>query len=221
MKEISFRCSLYIKLTWLIALPCFVVFLTLSSDVISLLYRKGLSDLVINEFDYSYKLLMISSVSIIYYAFVQTFTSVLQSINKPMLPVVSLSAAMVVRIILLIILVSRPEINIFGQVLANMIFLLVATTLNLVFVRRYIPLQFSVQRMLVTPIFCSIAMGGSMYVVRLGLSFLPVWASLSITALVGGTVYLGLIIVLQCFSPAEAECFPLVGKLLKRREKQG
>ncbi len=196
MKEISFRCSLYIKLTWLIALPCFVVFLVLSPDIISILYRKGLGDVVINEFDYAYKLLMISSVSIIYYAFVQTFTSMLQSINKPMLPVLSLSIALVFRLVLVVVLVNNPTINIFGQVLANMVFLLVATIINLYFVRKYIPLQFSIQRMLISPVFCSAAMGGVMYIVRIALANASVWLSLGITALIGGIVYLGLVVVL-------------------------
>ena len=220
MKEITFRCSLYVKLTWLIALPCFVIFMVLAPDIISVLYKNGLNDLVINEFTYSYKLLMISSVSIIYYAFVQAFTSMLQSINKPMLPVVSFSIALVVRVLFVWILVSRPGINIFGQILANTIFLLVATLLNLVFVRKYILLDFSVQRTFVSPVFCAAVMGCLTYITRLWLANTSPWLSLGVSAAVGGMAYLGLVVVLQCFSPAEAENFPFMKKLFRKKRKE-
>lgn len=217
MKEISFKCSLYIKLTWLIALPCFVIFMVLAPDIISVLYKGGLSDLVINEFTYSYKLLMISSVSIIYYAFVQAFTSMLQSIDKPVLPVISFSIALLLRVVLVWILVSRPEINIFGQVLANTIFLLVVALINLIFVRKYIPLDFSVRRTFTIPVFCTVVMGCVTYIIRLSLANTSPWLSLGISAISGGAIYLILLMSLQCFSPAEMESFPFMRKLFRKK----
>lgn len=211
--EVSFKSSFFIKITWLIAIPCFLMFLIFSPDIITMLYKNGLSDLVINEYVFAYKLLMISSVSILYYAFLQTFTSILQSINKPLIPFIGLSVALIIRIGLLYLFVSNPNINIFGVALSNIGFLSVAILINLVAIKKYIKLNYNFYKLIIAPISAGIITGIVLYFLRLALmNVLNVWIYAIICGLVCITCFVGLIVLFKCFSKQEVN-------MLKRKNK--
>ena len=206
-EEVGFKTSLFIKVTWLIAIPCFLLFLIYSPDIITILYSNGLSDLVIDEFTFSYKLLMLSSVSIIYYAFLQTFTSILQSFNKPAVPFFSLLVALVVRIICIFTLVSNYKINIFGVTIANLIFLSVACVINLFYIKKFVNVKFNLLKMLVIPVFSAVVSGVVMCVVKLSLLNTNVWVYTSVSALIGIVTYFVFIFMFKSFNKKELRCF--------------
>lgn len=206
-KEVKFKTSFFIKITWIIALPCFLVFLIYAPDIISILYSHGLSDLVIDEFTFAYKLLMLSSVSILYYAFLQTFTSILQSINKPIVPFFSMICGLVVRMLFIFILVGNPKINIFGVTLSNLIFLSVACIINLIYIKKHVQLSFSFSKILVTPISAAVISGSIMYVLRFALINCNIWLYCVISAGVGLISYVALIILFKSFNVQETQVF--------------
>ncbi|MBR2467735.1 MAG: polysaccharide biosynthesis protein [Clostridia bacterium] len=206
-KEVSFKTSFFIKITWLIAIPCFLVFMIFSPDIISILYSRGLSDLVIDEFSFAYKLLMISSVSIIYNAFLQTFTSILQSFGRPFVPFVSLFASLIIRMISLNLFVSNASINIFGVAISNLLFLSVACIINLIYIRRYIKIKFETYRMLVVPLASAVVSGISMYFLRLMLINTNVIFYCIVSAGVGMMVYIGMIVLFKSFDREEMTVF--------------
>ena len=201
------KTSFFIKITWIIALPCFLVFLIFSVDIINILYSKGLSDLVIDEFTFSYKLLMISSVSILYYAFLQTFTSILQSVNKPIVPFVSMFVALLFRTAGIFVFVSIPSINIFGVAISNLIFLSVATIINLIYIKKYVALKFDFVKILISPTASALISGVVMYFLRMSLINLNVWVYLIISAGVGLICYLTLIFMFKTFNSNEMKVF--------------
>ncbi len=205
--EVQFKTSFFIKITWIIALPCFLVFLIFAPDIIKILYSNGLSDLVIDEFTFSYKLLMISSVSILYYAFLQTFTSVLQSINKPIIPFTSLLIALLFRTIIIFILVPNFNINIFGVTISNLIFLSIATLIDLYYIKKYVALRFNLTKILVSPTASAIISGVVMYLLRLSLISLNVWVYSIIAGGVGLICYIILIFLFKSFNNNELKVF--------------
>lgn len=205
--EVRFKTSFFIKITWIIALPCFLGFLIFSVDIINILYSKGLSDLVIDEFTFSYKLLMISSVSILYYAFLQTFTSILQSVNKPIVPFVSMFVALLFRTAGIFVFVCIPSINIFGVAISNLIFLSVATIINLIYIKKYVALKFDFVKILISPTASALISGVVMYFLRMSLINLNVWVYLIISAGVGLICYLTLIFVFKTFNSNEMKVF--------------
>ncbi len=206
-KEVVFKTSFFIKITWIIALPCFLAFLIFSPDIINILYSKGLSSIVIDEFSFAYKLLMISSVSIIYQAFLQTFTSVLQSIGKPIVPFISLFVALIVRMICLYLFVSNPNLNIFGVAISNLIFLSFATIINLFYIKRYLSLKFSFSKILVAPLSSAVVSGLVMFIIRQMLLDLNPMIYCLVGGGVGAIVYLLLIILFKSFTKTEINMF--------------
>ena len=212
--EVGFKTSFFIKITWLIALPCFLMFLIFSPDIITMLYSNGLSSAVINEYAFSYKLLMLSSVSIIYYAFLQTFTSILQSINKPFVPFLGLLIGLILRIFLLYLFVSNPKINIFGVAIANIGFLSVAILFCLNAIKKHIKLKYSFYKLIIAPIASSVITGVVLYFLRtILMTFLNVWVYTIICGLLGLGCFVGLIIIFKCFSKAEINMFKRKSKL--------
>lgn len=205
--EVDFKVSFFIKITWIIALPCFIVLLIYSPDVISILYSRGLSDLVIDEFTFTYKLLMISSVSVIYYAFLQTFTSILQSINKAMVPFWGLLLGLMVRMICIFVFVSDPKINIFGVAISNLIFLSIACLISLIYIKKYVKLKFEFSKLLIAPLSSAIISGSIMYIIKLALINYNIWIYCVVSAFIGFACYVALVLVFKSFNKRELNIF--------------
>ncbi len=213
-KEICFKCSLFVKTTWLITIPCFVSFYFLAPEIINILYHYGLSNQVIPEYNYAYSLLKISSITIIYYAFLHTFTSILQSINKPLLPCISLGIGIVVRTVFCILLVSNIKWNIYGLVISNFFFLLIACLLNVYFVKKYVALDLSFKRFFVVPIFAGVLSGFTIYLTKMLLcSFVHLYIYSVVSFVAGMIVYFGMVILLKAYNSYE------ISKIWKRKKK--
>lgn len=215
--DISTKCSMFIKVSFLISLPCMVLLIIYAKDIIYLLYSRGLDGRVINEFAFAYKLLIISSVSIIYYGFLQTFTAILQAIGKPIFPLISLCIALIVRSGLVAILVKSESINIFGVAISHIVFLTIASIICLIYVKKYVELKFSVYRMLLAPIFAVIIMSLVCIVLRdMLIENSNIYVYCIFTAIIGLMVYIGLIFGLKCFNVEEKAMLP---KFFKRKKK--
>lgn len=141
--EIKFRVSFFIKITWVLSLILFLIVFLFAEDILVFLYGDGLTSSVINETFYATKMLQISSVSIIYYAFLQTFTTILQTIGKPHVPFLALLIGLIIRTISLRVLVSIVNVNIFGAIIANIIFLSIATIILAYVIKRNIDIKFN------------------------------------------------------------------------------
>lgn len=150
--EIKKKVSFFIKFTWVLSIIMFVIVYCFSENILEFLYGDGLSSDVINEMYYATKMLKLSSVSIVYYAFLQTFTSILQSIGKSHIPFISLLISLTLRIVLVVSLVSIPNINIFGCIIANSLFLGMSAILCVWFIKKWIQLEYSIFKELINPL---------------------------------------------------------------------
>lgn len=206
-KEVIFKTSLFIKITWIISLFFFIIFMIFAEDIISILYSRGLTNIVIDEYSFASKLLMISSVSIIYYALLQTFTSVLQSINKVKVPFYSLLISLCVREICIFLFVGNPKINIFGVAISNLIFLTIATIINLYYIKKYVALSYSFLKLIVSPIASVVVAGIVMYFLKFILSQLNTILYCMISGGVGMIVYFVLIFAFKSFNYNEMKTF--------------
>ena len=206
VKEMEFRTAFFIKISLLISIPCFVFMVICSPEIISILFNKSLTNIVINEFEFAYKLLMISSVSIIYYSLLQTVSSILQSINKVYVSFLSLFVALIVRTIFVVFLVKIPTLNIFGVAIANIVFLNVALLLNVIFIKKYINIKFALSKILISPIMCGLIMGCCMIIIREFLiAIVPTYVTIVICGLIGLIIYLLLVFAFKCFNSSESK----------------
>lgn len=149
--EIRKKIALFIKLTWVIAMGMFILFYVFAGDILTFLYGRGLNDGVLNELEIATNMLRISSLSIIYYAFLQTFTSILQTIGKSKTPFFALLVGVILRTGLVWGLTLIPNINVYGVVVANIIYLSVTDIILAVVIVKGVDLKFEIKS-LVNPL---------------------------------------------------------------------
>jgi len=218
-KLVESKCGFYIKITWLLALPLFIFFVLYSNEIVAVLFGKGLTNRAFDELVFANKLLLVGSVQIIYYGFLQTFTAILQSINKPAVPMLSLFISLIVRTILTFILVKVPGINVFGVVIANIIFLSLATFICLICLKKHINLVMSRKSFLFYPLISVFAGAGVSYILKTILSnYLSVLSYSLISGVIGVVVYLIMLLTLAIFNEREIEMMPFPKKIFRRIE---
>lgn len=218
--EVEFRIAFFLKITWIVSLFMFFVFLILSPEFIKILFRNGLSDNVIDEFAFATKLLTLASVSILYYGFLQVFTAVLQAFDNPILPFVALFISFVFRTLICYVLLQNNKINIFGVVIANLIYLSIANIICFYFVDKRIKFDINLKNFIFKPIICAVLSSLVIYLCKFCFKFLPIWLYSSISGLVGGVIFLWLVFVLGVFNSRELKQIPKFSiKILKKSKR--
>lgn len=149
--ELRQKISFYIKLTFVLSISMFIIFYVFAEDILRFLYGNGLNGGVFDEFFYATKMLKICSLSIIYYSFLQTFTSILQTCGQSSKPFFALLLGVIIRTGLIYALVSVANINIFGAVIANIVFLSVTDIIMAVFISRKLSLEYKFYNNLLKP----------------------------------------------------------------------
>lgn len=115
-----------VKMSMIIGLPCGIGLFMLAEPVIALLYAS----LGPEKHASSGALLEILAIGVIFLTLVQSFTAILQSVNKQFHPVKNLAVGLVVKVILSYILIGMPSINIKGAAISTTIAYLVVALLN-------------------------------------------------------------------------------------------
>lgn len=188
--DIGRRVEFFIKITWIMAIIMFVIVFVFAGDILKFLYGDGLNSGVIDELYYATIMLKISSVTIIYYAFMQTFTAILQAMGKPQIPVYGLLIGLMLRIILTVILVQIPSINIFGGIIAQVVFLVSSTIFMAVYLKKSIGVEM-VGRVAGLPMVAGLAVMAIIYLFHMVLSMIVgYFSSMIISAILGLGIYI-------------------------------
>lgn len=217
VQETTDRSAFYIKITFVLVLPIFVYFISFAPDIISALYN--LSDNgVISEFSYTYKLLIVASVGIIYNAFLSTFVSIMQVIGKPFKVFYVMLLAFALRMGLMILLLNISSVNIFGVVISNVVFYLLCDIVCVVEIKKTLDLQFNFLKSFVCPIIASVVSAGCVFVTKHLTKNINIWLNLAIGGVVCIVVYFVLIWTLKCFSLSEKKYLPF-NRVLKNKNK--
>ena len=207
-EELGERSAFFIKITWIIALLLFVGFVVFSSDIISILYGKGLSGKVLDEFAFSNRLLIVASSTIIYNCILSTLIALLNGLGKPIVPTVALFIGMLIRFVVCYVLISIPSVNIFAVYISNSVFMFVACLICTTKLREYIDVSINIGRGVVLPIVIGFVSGGVGYFTRIVLSDINIYLNIVLSVLVVVTVYLVGIFALKVFTRHERKYFP-------------
>lgn len=218
--EIKYKVAFFIKLTWILSLLLFVIIFVYAEDILLFLYGDGLSSQVINELVYATKMLKITSVSIIYYSFLQTFTVILQSIGKAHYPFIAMFVGLIVRTLLIIVLVSIININIFGAIIANIIFLSLSTIILAIVITRYFHLEYQLYNHLLKPMIISGIILAILYISHWAFSPLSnYFVSMCLTALIGVIIYIFSVYFGKIFTERELKYLQFGKKKLTKNNK--
>lgn len=203
---VSQKIGLAMKLTFIISLPCFFVFVFFSPNIIKILYSFE----SIYEHNLASSLLMISSVNVLYLAVLQLTIAILQAFGKSYIPVVNLTIGLVFKVVFECVLIYIPSLNISGAIVSNIVCYLVPCLLNSIQIKKYAELRLNLWQTFAAPtissavmiatIFMSIQLFSRLFSFRLGSLF---------AFLAGAIIYFACILLFKTFSKEEKQSFLL------------
>ena len=102
---------------------------------------------------------------IILYAFSTLTTGILQGLGKLQTPLINNAAALVIHFILLYVMLTAGNLNIYAVVWSNICFALIVSVLNAIAIARFLHYRQEWKRTFLIPVIVSIIMGAAAYLV--------------------------------------------------------
>lgn len=205
----NFIISTCMKLILLISLPCMLVYILFSSNIMSILYPHATD---VESLKIASYLLKMSSINILTISFLQISTSIMQANGKSFVPLINLAFAGAIKIILTVYLVSSP-MNIYGAAIASILCYLLSSGLNLISLKGYYSFEIGAKKIasILLASGISIALMAGVY------NLLKLMFSLNLSFVFSGffaiIIYLFLIIILPVFSSEELKYIPYGDKI--------
>ncbi len=198
------------KLALIIGTPCAVGLFVLAEPILGMLFTT----LSPTQLTLAAGLLQTACVGVVFLSLVQTLTGVIQGLGKPNVPVVNLLFGGLLKVVTLLVLMHRPEINIQGAAVSTVVCYAVAGILDVIYLVRKADLKLNLFDVFGKPILSSVLMG---VLVSVLFRLLQGHASHAVATLVsvgaGVALYVAAAVVLRMFSPEDLAFIPGGGRL--------
>ena len=148
-KEVNGKINLSIKLSAVIAMPCFFGLFFMAGPIMKFIFPGRFEGVEILKY---------LSISVPFIITTQTTTSILQSVGSYIIPVINLLIGCVAKVILTMTFVPIPQFNIYGAVAASIGAYLVTTILNVIAMKLKLKITLNFYENFIKPSFGSIAM---------------------------------------------------------------
>jgi len=207
---LNYNIRLGLRTAIMIGLPCALGLMTLSEPIMLLLYPFQKASAVSAA-----PCLFVMAFGVIFLSTVQTLTGVLQGLGRPMIPVINLFTGAIVKVILTYWLTGIGSINVKGAAMGTVAAYIVASTLNIIAVKRITGVKFDVMLTYVKPVASALVMSAAVWVsYRILFGFFGNALSTIIAILVGVVVYCGMLFITKSIKKEELKTLPKGGKLL-------
>lgn len=150
--------TLGLRTAMLVGLPCAVGLFVLAKPIMLLLYPAEAESAASAS-----GCLAVLAVGVIFLSSVQTLTGMLQGIGKQLIPVKNLCIGAVFKVIITYTLTGIPAINVKGAAAGTVCAYLVASSLNLMAVRKYTGVKFDITLTYIKPGISAFAMGAAVW----------------------------------------------------------
>lgn len=210
------KIGMAVKTTMIISIPCAAGLFALAKPVMYFLFPRP--DEVVTL---AGKLLMVLSVSVIFYALSTLGNSVLQGLGRVNVPIVNAGLALAVQTVLSVFLLLYTEMDCYGLAITNTLYAAIMCLLNQISLRRAIGYRQEWKGTFLLPMAASVVMGAaarSVYELIYLLSN-SMRISLIVAVGVGGIVYFVMLLILKVMSEEELRAIPK-GYLLVRIAKK-
>lgn len=202
-----------IRATMMVTIPSAVGLAVLGKPIVDMLFS--------GEVDLAGQMLLMGTLSVIFYALSTLGNGILQGIGKMYVPIINAAIALVVHLLSLWAMLYFMKLDIMAVVFSNIIFSLVMFILNHLAIRKYIGYRQELIKTFIIPLIVSVVMGAvSFGIYHLFRLFLPVTASCIIALVVAVVIYFAGMVMLKGFRESELAGIPMIGKplinLLKR-----
>ncbi len=212
------------RITMLVAMPCGIGMGVLAQPILAAFYGSGdaasgvsIAAPVLTAYGFTIFLMALS----------QPMTNMLQAIDKTKVPLVSLSAGALVKLIANFIFVSIPSLNVNGAVIGTVLCYVVIVAINMFALLKTTRIKINFISVFVKPIFCGILCGVAAYT-SYGLAnrFIPEFSLKNIFALAigigfGGVVYVISMLFVKGLSKDDVVMLPKGEKIAKILAKYG
>ena len=149
-----------VRFTMLITIPCAVGLAALAQPILTMLYPSLETGrpLAVGS-------MQAGALLIILYAFSTLTTGILQGLGKLQTPLINNAAALVIHFILLYVMLTAGNLNIYAVVWSNICFALIVSVLNAIAIARFLHYRQEWKRTFLIPVIVSIIMGAAAYLV--------------------------------------------------------
>lgn len=194
-----------VKTMMVVTYPCCIGMMLMAKPILLLLYPTRP-----NEVDMATGVLQIFSLGIIGLSVLRTFSSVLQGIGKPGIPVIHLAIGSVAKVIVTYILVGMPFVNIKGAAIGTIATYIITSYLNYRSTRKLTNVRFEIGDTFVRPLAAAGIMGAAAYAVHKTILFLTGRNSIAvlIAIVIAAFVYFVLIFLIGAVKKEEAAMLP-------------
>ncbi len=148
-----------IRFTMVLTIPMAIGMAALAEPIITMLFHNETGTAL------SVGILQMGSLVIILYSLSTLTTGILQGLGQMRQPLIHNCIALVIHLISLYFLLTAFQMNIYGVVIANIIFALIVCVLNALSIRRYLNYRQEIYRTFIVPLLVSLIMGAAAYIV--------------------------------------------------------
>lgn len=166
--DIVLQSSTGIRFAFLIGFPCSIGMSVLAKEILAFFYMETLSP---ERLQLAAELLTVSSLTVVLFTVVQATSSILQGLHRQMIPMYTMIAGVVCKVVLNYILIGTPGINIHGGPVASIVCYSVAMIPNLFFCCRDAEMGFDWKAWLLRPGLAAGAMGLAVWGLKMLLPF--------------------------------------------------
>lgn len=215
MAFLNYNVKLGIRTAIIIGLPCALGLMTLAEPIMLMLYPLQKASAVSAA-----PCLFIMAFGVIFLSTVQTLTGVLQGLGKPMVPVINLFIGAVVKVILTYTLTGIEAFNVKGAAIGTVAAYIVASTLNIIAVKKYTGVKFDIMLTFIKPVASALVMSAIVWAsYRVLYGFFGNALSAMIAILIGAVVYCSMLFVTKSIKKEELKVLPKGGKILNLMNK--
>ena len=149
-----------IRYAFFIGFPCSVGMSLLSYEIIAFFYQETLKP---ERLQIAAELLTFSALTVVLFTVVQATSSILQGLHRQRIPMYTMIAGVLCKILLNYILIGTPGINIHGGPIASIVCYTVALVPNLIACCKHAKMPFAWKEWLLRPGFAALVMGLVVY----------------------------------------------------------
>lgn len=160
---IARQSDLGLRFAFLIGFPCSIGMSVLAEPMMRFFYENTTEEAYLIT---GGQLLTVSSLTIVLFTVVQATSSILQGLGKQRIPMYTLIAGVVCKIVLNYTLIAIPGIGIHGAPIASLVCYTVSLVPNLCYVLKYGGVKFNLMGWIVRPGLATAAMGAAVWAMR-------------------------------------------------------
>ena len=201
----SRRLSFSFFASLIIVLPCAIGFISLAQPILSMIYPTASDGAGVFQ---------IASVSMILTALSQTMTGGLYGVNQSKIPAIAAGIGAVIKFILNMILISNPNINIYGASISSFVYQVIVFIICYRVLNSHVNMHIKLKTHIIKPVISAVGMG---IIVYMGYNIMHMFLGNTISTLLaiclGAISYVLLILFTKTLSKEDIMMIPYGTKI--------